>query len=250
MTLPIPAIDLRDGKVVRLYKGDYAQQTTFDVEPLALAERYADAGASLLHVVDLDGARSGRFENLPTLAAIASAGRLRVQAGGGVRDEEGVKRLLDAGVSRVVVGSIAIREPETVARWLATYGAERIVLALDTRFRNGEWRLPSAGWTADEARTLDDLVPIYAEAGAKHLLCTDIDRDGTMTGPNRALYRHLATLAPTLEVQASGGVRSLDDVVALTLQGVSGVILGRALLQGEFTLEDAFDAAAKAGATC
>ena len=250
MTLPIPAIDLRDGKVVRLYKGDYAQQTTFDVEPLALAERYADAGASLLHVVDLDGARSGRFESLPTLAAIASSGRLRVQAGGGVRDEEGVKRLLDAGVSRVVVGSIAIREPETVARWLATYGEERIVLALDTRFRDGEWKLPSAGWTADEARTLDDLVPFYADVGAKHLLCTDIDRDGTMTGPNRSLYRHLATLAPTLEVQASGGVRSLDDVVALTLQGVSGVILGRALLQGEFTLEDAFDAAAKAGAAC
>lgn len=250
MTLPIPAIDLRDGKVVRLYKGDYAQQTTFDVDPLALAERYADAGASWLHVVDLDGARSGRFENLPTLAAIASAGRLRVQAGGGVRDEEGVKRLLDAGVSRVVVGSIAIREPETVAQWLATYGAERIVLALDTRFRDGEWKLPSAGWTADEARTLDDLVPFYADVGATHLLCTDIDRDGTMTGPNRALYRHLAMLAPTLEVQASGGVRSLDDVVALTLQGVSGVILGRALLQGEFTLEDAFDVAAKAGATC
>ena len=250
MTLPIPAIDLRDGKVVRLYKGDYAQQTTFDVDPLVLAGRYADAGASWLHVVDLDGARSGHFENLPTLTAIAAAGRLHVQAGGGVRDEDGVKRLLDAGVSRVVVGSIAIREPETVAGWLATHGAERIVLALDTRFRDGDGKLPSAGWTADEARTLDDLVPFYAQAGAKHLLCTDIDRDGTMTGPNRALYRHLAALAPTLDVQASGGVRSLDDVVALTLQGVSGVILGRALLQGEFTLDDAFDAAAKAGATC
>lgn len=250
MTLPIPAIDLRDGKVVRLFKGDYAQQTTFDVEPLALAGRYADAGSAWLHVVDLDGARSGQFENLPTLSRIVDAGRLHVQAGGGVRDEDGVKRLFDAGVSRVVVGSIAIREPDTVARWLATYGAERIVLALDTRFRDGEWKLPSAGWTADEARTLDDLLPFYVAAGARHLLCTDIDRDGTMTGPNTALYRHLEQLAPSMDVQASGGVRSLDDIAALTLQGVSGIILGRALLQGEFTLGEAFDMAATAGATC
>jgi phosphoribosylformimino-5-aminoimidazole carboxamide ribotide isomerase len=250
MTLPIPAIDLRDGKVVRLFKGDYDQQTTFDVDPLDLARRYASDGATWLHVVDLDGARSGRFENLPTLTAIAASAALNVQAGGGVRDEQGVRRLLDAGVSRVVLGSVAIRDPEAVAAWIGRYGAERIVLALDTRFRDGQWRLPSAGWTAEEDRTLGDLLPFYEAAGARHLLCTDIDRDGTMTGPNTALYRHIARVAPTFDVQASGGVRSLDDVTALTLQGVAGVILGRALLQGEFTLAEALAASAKADSTC
>lgn len=250
MTLPIPAIDLRDGKVVRLFQGDYAQQTTFAFEPEALAARYADEGATWLHVVDLDGARSGRFENLTTIAGIASAGRLRVQAGGGIRDEEGVRRLLEAGVHRVVVGSMAIRNPEAVAAWIGRYGAERIVLALDTRFRDGLWTLPSAGWTANESRTLDDLLPWYEAAGARHVLCTDIDRDGTMTGPNVALYRHLATLAPRVHVQASGGVRSLDDIAALALQGVAGVILGRALLQGALVLPDAFVVAEKANASC
>ncbi|SEV99974.1 1-(5-phosphoribosyl)-5-[(5-phosphoribosylamino)methylideneamino] imidazole-4-carboxamide isomerase [Luteibacter sp. 329MFSha] len=250
MTLPIPAIDLREGQVVRLFKGDYAQQTTFAFEPEALAARYADEGASWLHVVDLDGARSGRFENLAVIAGIASAGRLRVQAGGGIRDEDGVRRLFEAGVERVVVGSLASRDPETVATWIARYGAERIVLALDTRFRDGLWKLPSAGWTADEARTLDELLPWYEAAGARHLLCTDIDRDGTMTGPNTALYRHVAALAPTLRVQASGGVSSLGDVEGLALQGVAGIILGRALLEGAFGLRDAFAVAAKADATC
>jgi phosphoribosylformimino-5-aminoimidazole carboxamide ribotide isomerase len=250
MTLPIPAIDLREGKVVRLYQGDYAQQTTFAFEPEALAARYADEGATWLHVVDLDGARSGRFENLATIAGVASARRLRVQAGGGIRDEEGVRRLLEAGVQRVVIGSMAIRDPEAVATWIGRYGAERIVLALDTRFRDGLWTLPSAGWTADETRTLDDLLPWYESAGARHVLCTDIDRDGTMSGPNMALYRHLAVLAPRLHVQASGGVRSLDDIAALALQGVDGVILGRALLQGAFALPDAFAVAEKANASC
>jgi len=250
MTLPIPAIDLREGKVVRLFKGDYAQQTTFAFEPEALAARYADEGATWLHVVDLDGARSGHFENLSTIAGVASSGRLRVQAGGGIRDEDGVRRLLDAGVERVVVGSVAIRDPEAVAAWIGRYGAERIVLALDTRFRDGLWKLPSAGWTADEVHTLDDLVPWYEAAGARHLLCTDIDRDGTMSGPNLALYRHLAALAPGLDVQASGGVKSLADVTDLALQGVAGIILGRSLLEGAFALPEAIVTAEKANATC
>jgi phosphoribosylformimino-5-aminoimidazole carboxamide ribotide isomerase len=250
MTLPIPAIDLRDGKVVRLFQGDYDQQTTFAFEPVELARRYAGEGATWLHVVDLDGARSGRFENLPTLTDIAASAGLAVQAGGGVRDEAGVRKLLDAGVSRVVVGSIAIRDPSAVAAWIGRYGAGRIVLALDTRFRDGQWRLPSAGWTADEDRTLGELLPFYEEAGARHLLCTDIDRDGTMAGPNTALYRHVAGIAPNLDVQASGGVRSLDDVAGLALQGVAGVILGRSLLQGEFTMAEALAAAVKADASC
>jgi phosphoribosylformimino-5-aminoimidazole carboxamide ribotide isomerase len=234
----LPAIDLRGGRVVRLKQGDYAQQTTYEFDPRALARSYADAGAGWLHLVDLDGARGGSLDNLSVIEAIADDG-MRVQAGGGVRAEPDVRRLFDAGVSRVVLGSLAIREPDMVAGWLASYGVERFTLALDTRQKDGAWTLPSAGWTEAESRTLDDLAPWYAERGAKHLLCTDIERDGMLAGFNLELYRYLATAVPSLAVQASGGVRSLDDIRAAREAGVRGVILGRALLEGRFSVAEA-----------
>jgi phosphoribosylformimino-5-aminoimidazole carboxamide ribotide isomerase len=234
----IPAIDLRGGQVVRLKQGDYAQQTTYAADPRELAQRYADAGARWLHLVDLDGARSGQLDNLAVIRAIAADG-MQVQAGGGVRDEADLQRLFDAGVQRVVLGSVAIRDPGLVAGWLDTYGAERLTLALDTRRIDGRWTLPSAGWTETEAHTLDELAPWYAAHGALHLLCTDIDRDGMLAGFNLDLYRHLADSVPQLAVQASGGVRSLDDIRAAREAGARGVILGRALLEGRFTVEEA-----------
>ena len=234
----IPAIDLRGGQVVRLKQGDYAQQTTYAADPRELAQRYADAGARWLHLVDLDGARSGQLDNLAVIRAIAAYG-MQVQAGGGVRDEADLQRLFDAGVQRVVLGSVAIRDPGLVAGWLDTYGAERLTLALDTRRIDGRWTLPSAGWTETEARTLDELAPWFAVHGARHLLCTDIDRDGMLAGFNLDLYRHLADSVPQLAVQASGGVRSLDDIRAAREAGARGVILGRALLEGRFTVEEA-----------
>jgi len=234
----IPAIDLRGGQVVRLKQGDYAQQTTYAADPRELAGRYADAGARWLHLVDLDGARSGRLDNLAVIAAIATDG-MAIQAGGGVREEADLQRLFDAGVQRVVVGSVAVRDPARVAAWLAKYGAERLTLALDTRHAEGRWVLPSAGWTEVEARTLDELAPWYAARGARHLLCTDIDRDGMLAGFNLDLYRHLATSVPQLALQASGGVRSLDDIRAARDAGANAVILGRALLEGSFTVAEA-----------
>jgi phosphoribosylformimino-5-aminoimidazole carboxamide ribotide isomerase len=234
----IPAIDLRDGRVVRLKQGDYAQQTTYAADPRELAQRYADAGARWLHLVDLDGARSGSLENLAVIQAIAASG-MQIQAGGGVRGEDDVRRLFDAGVQRVVLGSVAIRDPELVAGWLAEHGAERLTIALDTRRIDDRWTLPSAGWTESETRTLDELAPWYATRGARHLLCTDIDRDGMLAGFNLDLYRHLADSVPQLAVQASGGVRSLDDIRAAREAGARGVILGRALLEGRFTVEEA-----------
>jgi phosphoribosylformimino-5-aminoimidazole carboxamide ribotide isomerase len=234
----IPAIDLRAGRVVRLRQGDYGQQTTYEFEPRELARRYADAGAAWLHVVDLDGARSGSLDNLQVIEALARAG-MQVQAGGGVRSEEDLQRLFDAGVARAVVGSVAIREPALVGAWLGKFGAEKLTVALDTRRVDGRWALPSAGWTELEARSLDELAPWYAARGARHLLCTDIDRDGMLAGFNLELYRDLAETAPTLAVQASGGVRSVDDIVAARTAGAQGVILGRALLEGRFTIEEA-----------
>lgn len=234
----IPAIDLRDGRVVRLKQGDYAQQTTYPDDPRVVAQRYAEAGARWLHLVDLDGARSGKLDNLAVIEAIARDG-MRVQAGGGVREEADLQRLFDAGVTRVVVGSVAIRDPDRVAGWLEKYGTEKITLALDTRRIDGRWTLPSAGWIETETGTLDELAPWYAARGARHLLCTDIERDGMLAGFNLDLYRHLADTVPQLAVQASGGVRSLDDIRAAREAGARGVILGRALLEGRFTVAEA-----------
>jgi phosphoribosylformimino-5-aminoimidazole carboxamide ribotide isomerase len=234
----IPAIDLRGGRVVRLKQGDYAQQTTYDADPCELAQRYADAGARWLHLVDLDGARSGNLDNLAMIHSIATRG-MQIQAGGGVRDDDDLRCLFNAGVSRVVLGSVAIRDPELVAGWLIEHGAERLTIALDTRRIDGRWTLPSAGWTALETRTLDELAPWYATHGARHLLCTDIERDGMLAGFNLDLYRHLADSVPQLAVQASGGVRSLDDIRAARDAGAHGVVLGRALLEGCFTIREA-----------
>ncbi|MFT4197278.1 MAG: HisA/HisF-related TIM barrel protein, partial [Pseudoxanthomonas sp.] len=209
----IPAIDLRGGKVVRLYQGDYDRQTDYGLDPVELARGYRAAGAQWIHLVDLDGARQGDSPHLKIIERIARLG-LRVQAGGGVRGGGDVQAFRDAGVERVVVGSLAVREPHTAIGWLQEFGAEHIVLALDTRFRDGGWQLSSAGWTQGEGVTLDQLAPHYAAAGARHVLCTDIDRDGTLQGPNLALYAHLRALAPALQVQVSGGVRALADVAA------------------------------------
>lgn len=233
----IPALDLRGGRVVRLRQGDYAQETGYALDAVEQAQRYRDAGARRLHVVDLDGAREGRFENLAVIEALAKLD-LDVQAGGGVRGEDDLRRLFDAGVRRVVVGSVAVKECARVIDWIASYGAERLVIALDTRELDGIWTLSSAGWTEAAAMTLDELAPRYEQAGARHLLCTDIARDGMLSGPNLELYAHLAQVAPGLAVQASGGVRDIEDVKAL--QGkAAGVILGRSLLEGHLDVAGA-----------
>ena len=234
----MPAIDLREGRVVRLRQGDYGRQTTYAADPRELAERHAAAGARWLHVVDLDGARSGRLDNLAAVEAIAGAG-IAVQAGGGVRDEAGVRRLFDAGAARVVVGSLAVHDAARVAGWMDRFGPERFTIALDTRLLDGRWVLPSAGWTEVGERVLGELVPWYERRGARHLLCTDIERDGMLGGINAGLYRLLADTAPALAVQASGGVGALDDIRAARAAGAQAVVLGRALLEGRFSLAEA-----------
>ena len=234
-----PAIDVRDGRVVRLAQGDYARETRYTADPLALALRYADAGATWLHLVDLDAARSRGYTLAPLLQAIAGDGRLCVQTGGGVRDEDDVRAILDAGAARVVVGSLAVREPDRVIGWLQRYGSERIVVALDARRDDdGRWRLPVHGWTEGSGIELQSLLARYSEAGARHLLCTDISRDGMLSGPNLVLYRRIAEGWPTLRLQASGGVREGADVAAARDAGCAGIVLGRALLESHFELAD------------
>ena len=235
-----PAIDVRDGRVVRLAQGDYARETRYEGAPLQVAQRYAAQGAEWLHMVDLDAARAGGYTLAPLLGEIARTTPLKVQTGGGVRQRDDVARILDAGAQRVVVGSLAVREPDTVLSWLAEFGSERITVALDTRLdAGGAWRLPVHGWTETAEDTLDVLAQRYAEAGMQHLLCTDIARDGMLSGPNIALYQHLAALLPGVAVQASGGVRDADDVAQAKAVGCGGAILGKALLEGRMTLEGA-----------
>ncbi len=235
-----PALDIREGRVVRLLQGDYAQQTTYGDDPLPRAQAFAAAGASWMHLVDLDAARAGGYTLAPLLAAIAAQTGLKVQTGGGVRSRDDVAQILDAGAARVVVGSVSVREPDTVIGWLREFGPDRLTIALDARqAEDGRWLLPVHGWTETAEDTLEALAQRYAEAGMQHLLCTDIARDGMLSGPNIDLYQHLARLLPGVAVQASGGVRDAQDVAQAKAVGCGGAILGKALLEGRMTLEGA-----------
>jgi len=236
----IPAIDLIQGKTVRLYQGSYDKTTEYEQTPLQLRDLYAEAGAGILHLVDLTGAKNAADRQLELLTSLMKNAPLPVQVGGGVRTAADVEQLLAAGASRVVVGSVAIREPETVQGWLRRYGGDKIVLALDVAINaKGDKTLPSHGWIEESTITLEQVLDGFIAAGAKHVLCTDISKDGTLQGPNVALYAELVQKYPQIQWQASGGVGSLADIKALKPTGVAGVILGRALLEGKFTAEEA-----------
>jgi phosphoribosylformimino-5-aminoimidazole carboxamide ribotide isomerase len=235
-----PALDLREGRVVRLDQGDYGRETRYGHDPLATASAYAQAGARWLHVVDLDAARLGRFTQFAVLQKLIQVEGLCVQAGGGVRTRADVRALLDAGVARVVVGSISVRQSEQVAAWIAEFGAERICVALDTRAsESGAYELPVSGWTHASGVPLTRLLDYFAGApGARHVLCTDIERDGMMGGPNVGLYRLICQRYPSLAIQASGGVRDTADVRESRGAGAAGAIVGKALLEGRVTMPE------------
>lgn len=235
-----PAIDVREGRVVRLLKGDFDRQTNYAPDPVELAHSYARAGARWLHLVDLDAARAGAYTLGPLLREIADTTGLQVQTGGGVRTLDDVQALLDAGASRVVVGSLAVRDPDTVCGWLEDVGPERLTVALDTRpGDDGTWTLPVSGWTSVADVDLPTALHRYDEAGLQHLLCTDISRDGTLGGPNTHLYTFLVHSVPHVAVQASGGARDLNDVRAAKRLGCGGIILGKSLLEGRLDLTEA-----------
>lgn len=235
-----PAIDLRRGRVVRLTEGSFEAETAYHDDPVAVAREFAAAGATWLHVVDLDGAKDPTQRQTALVARVAQASGLRVQAGGGVRDAAQVRALFAAGVSRVIIGSLAVKQSELVAGWLREFGPERIVLALDVRLGTGAApQVAMAGWRADSGLGLAEVLREYLPHGLQHVLCTDIGRDGKLTGPNFELYAQLRREFPTLQVQASGGVASLDDLRRLGREGAAGTIVGRALYEKKFTLREA-----------
>ncbi|CAH0532968.1 1-(5-phosphoribosyl)-5-[(5-phosphoribosylamino)methylideneamino] imidazole-4-carboxamide isomerase [Vibrio stylophorae] len=236
----IPALDLIDGKVVRLYQGDYAQKTEYSADPVAQFNAYFEAGATWLHLVDLTGAKDTNARQLPLIREMLAKTPAKIQIGGGIRHEQDVKDLLEAGAERVVIGSTAVKSPDLVKGWIETYGAERIVLALDINItKEGHRVVAISGWQQDSGVTIETLLENYLTVGLKHVLCTDISRDGTLKGSNVDLYIDLCKAYPQIEFQSSGGIGDLEDIKAVVGTGVAGVIVGRALLEGKFTAKEA-----------
>jgi phosphoribosylformimino-5-aminoimidazole carboxamide ribotide isomerase len=234
----IPAIDLRDGRCVRLLQGDFAQETRYDVDPVELARQYARLGARWLHVVDLDGAKRGEPVNLALIRRMQEAAGVSVQLGGGIRTRASLEHALGVA-ARAVIGSLAVSDPELVASWLAELGSERLTLALDVRLlADGTPLIATHGWTRASTLTLAAAIERFSAAGLKHVLCTDIDRDGALLGPNVALYRDCVARWPAIAFQASGGVRDAADLAALTAAGVAATVSGKALLEGRLKPEE------------
>jgi len=234
----IPAIDLRDGRCVRLLQGDFERETRYSVDPVELAEHYRELGARSLHVVDLDGAKHGVPVNLPVIRRMRAAAQVDVQLGGGIRARASLEEALEVA-ARAVIGSLAVSDPELVVSWLTEFGPERLTLALDVRVgADGTPMIATHGWTRASTLRLEAAIDRFAAAGLKHVLCTDIERDGALSGPNVELYRDCAKRWPGIEFQASGGVRDVGDLTALAATGVAATVSGKALLEGRLKPEE------------
>ena len=234
-----PAIDLKGGVCVRLMHGRFDQVTRYDENPAARLAGFALSGASWAHIVDLDGAEAGRAMQHGLIRELAGSIDIRIQSGGGVRSDDDIRALLAAGVDRVVIGSLAITRPEAVAGWLEQFGPERITLALDVR-ADGDHYVPALkGWTETAGIDLWAALDRYPPGTVRHVLVTDVGRDGALTGPNLDLLAEIIQRRPDLALQASGGVATLDDLTAAKAIGCDGIIVGRALYEARFTVAEA-----------
>jgi phosphoribosylformimino-5-aminoimidazole carboxamide ribotide isomerase len=235
-----PAMDLMDGGCVRLLKGDFDARTNYDADPIAVAQSYAKAGAQWMHIVDLDGAKSGRAEQSDLILDIANSADIKIQTGGGIRDLVQIKTLLDGGVDRVVIGSLAVTNPQMVKHWLKEVGPESICLALDVnQGEDGEYRPATKGWTEASQKSLWEVLNDYLGSGLKTILVTDIGRDGMQKGGNLDLYKDIQSRFPSLDLITSGGVGTINHVKSLKRLKPHGVIIGKALYEGAFTLSEA-----------
>lgn len=230
----IPAIDLIDGRCVRLTQGAYASKRVYDYDPVELARQMEDIGLRRLHVVDLDGAKSHHVVNAHTLERIATATKLTIDFGGGLSSAQEVQTAFDAGARMATIGSLAVRKPETLTAWAATWGHDRFIIAADAQ--GGMVRMN--GWQEGSSQALLPLIDHYAAEGFKQFLCTDIDRDGMLGGAAVDLYRDILHAHPSLWLIASGGVGGMEDIRALEAAGVPAVVFGKAFYEGRITLED------------
>lgn len=239
-----PAIDLKDGFAVRLLHGDFNQVTRYDDNPAHRLAAFAAEGAQWVHIVDLDGAKAGAAQQYELVGEMARAVDIKIQCGGGVRTEDDIKHLLDNGVTRVVVGSLAVTQTDQVLAWLDQFGSEAITLALDVKYEDGLPVPALKGWTQSAGVDLWTVLDRYPSSLLTHVLMTDVSRDGALTGANIDLLSEAVQRRPDLKVQASGGVATLEDLTAAKAIGCDGAITGRALYEGRFTVTEALKAVA------
>lgn len=230
----IPAIDIIDGKCVRLTKGDYGQKKVYNDDPVAQAKEFEKLGMKRLHVVDLDGAKAKHVVNVDVLRGITAATGLKVDFGGGIKSDDDIEKAFAAGASLVTIGSIAVSQPDTFMRWLDRYGADKVILGADVR--NG--LVSINGWKEDTSEKLLPFLARYVEAGVKNVLCTEISRDGTLSGPSTDLYREVMEAFPGIHLIASGGVGRNEDIIELDEAGIPAVVFGKAWYEGKINLEE------------
>lgn len=228
----IPAIDIIDGKCVRLTQGDYTQKKIYNENPLEIAATFEDAGLQYLHLVDLDGAKAGKVINWKVIESIASNTNLKIDFGGGIKTALEIKRLFNAGVRQVNLGSIAVKNPELVYTWIEAYGAEKIILSADVKDEN----IAISGWLENSRISIMDFLGDYLKKGISYVTCTDISTDGMLQGPNTRLYAKILSVFPDIKLIASGGVSSMEDLENLEMIKVDGVIVGKAIYEGRIEL--------------
>lgn len=229
----IPAIDIINGKCVRLTKGDYTQKIVYNDHPVEVAKQFADAGLERLHIVDLDGAKAGKIINLDVLESIASATDLKIDFGGGVKNITDVGKIFDAGATMVTLGSLAVKHPELLEEWLIEFGADKFLIGADVLDEN----IKISGWLEDGGINIFDFISKMMGLGVSNIFCTDISKDGAMQGPSIELYKKIIATYPELNLTASGGVSNLEEVLLLKEIGCAGAIIGKAIYEGKITLE-------------
>ena len=230
----IPAIDLIDGRCVRLTQGDYAQTKVYDANPLDMAKRYADSGVRRLHVVDLDGAKAKEPCNLKVLERLANATSLDIEWGGGIKSGDALRQAIDAGANRVICGSVAVDNKELFASWLQQYGAQRVILGADVR----DGKVSTHGWLKDGGVGVNELIEEFLPFGLSQLICTDISKDGMLQGPDFDFYLALKQTWPGVDVTLSGGVSCMADIVTAAELGLHSVIVGKAIYEGRISLKE------------
>ena len=229
----IPAIDIINGKCVRLTKGDYAQQKVYNENPVEVAKQFADAGLQRVHLVDLDGAKAGNIVNIAVLEAIASATNLVIDFGGGIKNINDVSNVFSAGAAMATIGSLAVKHPELLEEWLMEFGADKFLIGADVL----EGKIKISGWLEDGGIDIFTFIGKMIGLGAANIFCTDISKDGVMEGPSIELYKQIMEQHPEINLIASGGVSNLNDVLELKAIGCSGAIIGKAIYEGNIPLQ-------------
>ncbi len=232
----IPAVDLINGRCVRLTKGEFDKQKVYDVDPLETAKKYEDAGAKRIHIVDLDAARNAG-NNKNVIFSIQKETNLEVQTGGGIRSVDQIKTYLDAGINALILGSVAQKEREKVRTWISDWGSERIIIGADVRNN----QIAVDGWLSTSEEDITDFIQYYLNAGAKTFLCTDIQKDGMLQGTSNALYQNLMSTFPNAQLIASGGVSSLEDLELLEQMNMYACVIGKALFEGRILIDQLFN---------